>query len=70
MMGDFHANDARDFAGRRDHGQAGQWHAADNLPGVQPHAAQQNGSLPIGDIQAGWDRLALLALCIFGGAVL
>ena len=68
MMGVLHANDARDFAGRRDHGQAGQWDAAGALPRVQPHPAEQVGSLSLGDVQAGWRGLALLALLVCGGA--
>lgn len=35
---------------------------ADHMSRVQPKQAEENGPLPVGDIQAGRDRLALLAL--------
>lgn len=46
----------------RDHGQANVGHMPDAMPGVQHATAQQAGPMPVGDIQAGRDRLELLAL--------
>lgn len=37
-------------------------HDPHNLPGVQPAQAEQVGPVPVGDVQAGRDCLALLAL--------
>lgn len=37
-------------------------HDADNMPGVQPAQAEQVGPVSIRDVQAGRDRMALLAL--------
>ena len=62
MMGDFHADNIRDFAGRRDQRSAGERDAANDLPRVQSHQGEQDGSLPVGDVQAGWGGGALLAL--------
>ena len=49
---------------------AGKRNAADNLSRLQPHPAQQNRSLSKRDIQAGWDRLELLALSVCGRGLL
>ena len=46
----------------RDHGQAVERHNANNLPGVQRNAAQQDGPMPKRDVQGGRDRVELLAL--------
>lgn len=54
----------------RHHGATTAGDATDNLPGVQPRQAQQAGSVPIGDIQAGRDSVDVLALSVGGGRVL
>lgn len=52
----------RNLAAGRDHGSQAVGNAAGNLPGVQRNATKQNGSMPERDVQAGRDRLELLAL--------
>lgn len=54
----------RDTGEARDNGSSHERNAADNLPRVQPHAQEQDGQVPVSDIQAGRDRLALLALSV------
>lgn len=44
--------------------------AAHDLPGVQSHETEQNGSLLVRHFQAGWSCMALLALFAFRGRVL
>lgn len=63
-------NNLRDFGQGGDIRQAAIWNPTNNLPGVQPHTAEQNGSVLVGHLQAGWGGLALLALLIFRGRVL
>lgn len=46
----------------RDNGQADKRHGSGNMPALQPASAQQVGPLPVGDVQTGRDRVALLAL--------
>lgn len=45
-----------------DHRQAAPRDGADNLSRVQRDQTEQGGHLPVGDVQTGRDRLALLAL--------
>lgn len=49
-------------AAARDQRAEGKRDAANDLPRMQRHAEEQNRSVPVGDVQAGRDRLALLAL--------
>ena len=60
----------RDTKRTRDHGQAAAREPADNVSGVQQHATQENGPLPIGHVSTGWGAMALLALLEFGGRIL
>ena len=46
----------------RHHGAALVRDGSDGLPEVQRAEAEQNGPMPVGDIQAGRDRVELLAL--------
>lgn len=54
----------------RDQHQAADRKSANNLPGVQPHQAQEKRSMPFRDVQAGWGAVVLLALQFLGGGVL
>ena len=53
---------SRNSQSGRDMRQASARKPADSLPGVQPHPKEETGPLPFGDVQAGRDCLALLAL--------
>lgn len=55
-----HGYSARTMGGERD---------ADDLPGMQPVAKEENGSVPERQPQAGRDRRELLALRMGGGEV-
>lgn len=59
----------RDSGRPRHHGQADGRDAKDDLPGMQPHAAEQDGQVPVGDVQAGRGGLELLALRMERGRV-
>ena len=43
--------------------------AANNVPGVQPAPEEENGPVLVGDVEAGRDRLELLALRAQRGGV-
>lgn len=62
MMGGKNENQRGNPAIGGDRGQAAQRHGADHLSAVQRGAEEQDRPLPVRDVQAGWDRLALLAL--------
>ena len=57
----------RDTKQARDTGSAAVGKPANNLPRVQPHAAQEKRSLPVGVVSTGWGAMVLLALLQFGG---
>ena len=59
----------RDSEQARHHRQADDRDNADNLPGVQPHAAEQNRQVPVRDVQAGRRGGSLLALRLEHGGV-
>ncbi len=65
-----HAERERNLAAARDRDAAGVRDAAGAMPRVQPAQAQQDGSVPVGDVQAGWDRVALPSLPVERGGVL
>ena len=50
--------------------QASARQSAGDLSRMQPHPKEESGPLPIGDVQVGRDRMALLALPVQRGAVL
>lgn len=52
----------RNSASGGHHGAAHVRHGADNMPGVQRATAQQIRPVPVGHVQVGRDRVALLAL--------
>lgn len=64
------ADSKRNSAGRRDNRSAGKRNATDDVSRVQRNTAEQDGQMPIGDVQAGRRGLELLALPMDGGAVL
>lgn len=61
---------ARNSTGGGNIRQAGKRNTEDDLPAMQRGAAEQDGPMPVGDIQNGRDRLELLALRMDGGKVL
>ncbi|MDD9726120.1 hypothetical protein PVV74_11695 [Roseovarius sp. SK2] len=52
----------RNSGGQRDRGQAAGGDAAHDMPGMQPTSKEEARPMPERDVQAGRDRLALLAL--------
>ena len=51
-------------------GQAPARQCQDDMPRVQRHQEEQEGSVPVGHVQAGRDRVELLALRNGGGRIL
>ncbi len=62
-----HGNSVGNPGSARDHRAAKLGDAADNLPGMLCGEEEKNRPLPLGDVQAGRDRLVLLALRMEGG---
>lgn len=60
----------RDTKRTRDNGQKAIRQSADNLSGVQPHAPQENRSVPVGHISAGWGGSVLPSLRMDRGGIL
>lgn len=70
VMEEANANKLGNPGQARDHSQAAQRVAENDLPGVQPRAEEENGPMPVRHVQAGRDRLELLALRAQGGSIL
>lgn len=70
-MGDYsNENGKRDFTGCGNLRPATIRQPADRVSRLQPQPQKENGPVLKRDFHAGRDRLALLALFLFGGAVL